>query len=254
MFRTIHGNLLPSCSDYEGAVRVWKNAHVHDRFVGWRGLANKRDTSKIVRMYPDGAVAFRYHATDVVIWRPNSLVVNCYDTPSTVVFASRFLPSGVHASTHRGEMWVSDESGIYQPHDKGLSFQYDGKWKVDTSTVACFERYVLDQKKAAAIRKIMKPFNEWRESMDRLLGRSRLYGTNLNCHTLFMEIHRGLTLGEIPEDMYKFISENMAVRYGDTFMHNCYVLGGAVTKEPVELGVLPPLKGKYQDLYAWNIV
>lgn len=254
MFQTIHGNLLPSCSDYESAVRVWENAFAHDRFEGYRGLKDIRDISKRVRMYPNGTVAFKYRATDVVIWRPNSLTVNCYDTPSTVVFANQFLPSGVYASTCRGQMWVNDKSGIYQPHDGGLLLYRDGEWKVNTSTAARFDRYILDRKKAAAIRRIMKPFNEWRESMDRLLGRGPAYGTNLNKHTLFMEIYRGLELGEIPKDMYRFLSECMVVRSGDRFMRNCYVLGGAVTKEPVELGSLPPIDKKYTDLYTWNIV
>ena len=86
MFR-IHRNLLPSCNSYEGAVRVFEDAHQVASFGGWRGLKDRRDSSKLVLKMGDGSVKFRFHHTDLVTWMADKIGIStsCSRTSSCLL-------------------------------------------------------------------------------------------------------------------------------------------------------------------------
>lgn len=91
---------LPSCSNYQGALRIWERAKVPPRSKNWsfdeRPLGTVSKTHYAV--IKDGAkIVFRLHQTNVVEWHnENSFTLDsCYDSISTRAFAERFLPGGI---------------------------------------------------------------------------------------------------------------------------------------------------------------
>jgi hypothetical protein len=242
----IDGRLLPCCDNYAGAVKIWENAHVHARFGDWRGLKDKRDTSKLVRKDGD-KVTFRLHLTDLVIWEPNRVYVRCYDSQSSRTFLDRFLPSGVDACRRSGETYIRWGGGYYQPSLSTLIFNYDGRWVLDESTAYRFKTHKVDLSKAARIRATLKPFLDWKKSVDRLKGEASASGDGSHASVLRHSMKSWLEAGRIPEDHYALLG---AAGVGDSYVRNCYILGGAVTKCEAPLGSLRP-KDEWSQLAAW---
>lgn len=250
----IHGHLLPYCSDYEGAVKVYENAHQHPRFDGWRGLKDKRDTSKTVCMTGTGAVVFRYHHTDMIIWEPNRVEINLYDSRSSSVFLDRFLPDGLTTRMIKGEMYIMDRNtgGCYMPRKGPLVFTYDGKWSVDVSNVYRFDTQTLDRKRAAEIRKIVSPFLDWWDSMERL--GAPIKAERVGYGDVLLSLKTSISKGAIPEEHYRQLAANLSdYEAREALLRNVYVLGGAVTKQITPLGA-PRHENKYEELRAWNYV
>lgn len=250
---TIHGHLLPHCSTYEEAVKVYEAAHQHPRFTsGWRGLKDKRDTSKQVCLTGTGAVVFRYHHTDMIIWLPDRVEIKLYDSRSSGVFLDRFLPSGLTTKTISGEMYIADRNGNCFVQEKGpLVFTYDGKWVLDQETAHRFEGEVLDRKRANQIRKIAQPFLDWWESMQRLrapITHERIFPM----YDVLFSLKTSLERGVIPEDHYRQLAASWTPSR-DVLVNELYVLGGAVQKQRLPPGVPRP-KNKYAGARAWNLI
>lgn len=246
----IHGNLLPGCSTYAGAVKVWEEAHQHSCMPqGWRGLKDKRDTSKLVTKTADGEVRFRYHHTDLVEWRPDRLIVRTYDSQSSVIFTNCFLPPGMLARSIGGEMYIMHKGLAYQAADRHLLFKYDGQWSVDEDTVARFTTEVVDKKKAYRVRKVVQPFVDWRESMQRL-GVPISHPRRVSTYDAMISLKTSIERGVVPEEHYRQLAASINLAPGTDLMCEAYVLGGAVVKQTAELGT-PRKRTKYAASPAW---
>lgn len=242
------GRGIPHAHTYEAAKKVWEDAPLSS-LDGWRGLKNKRDTTKVVRNR-DGVFDFRYHRTDVVTWYKDLITIRFYDSISTINFASCYLPLGINARSHKGDMYVEQDGNWYVPKKGVLEFRpKNGKWMVDTDLVHRHERYVLDKKRAAEIRKLLGPFREYRDAVTRLRQAHAPFRTarrddeHLLALMLRDRIHQGRPL---EQSQFKQLLENpWALKNDDVFLKTAYLTGGAVKKELAEIGV-PKERNKYE--------
>ena len=244
----IHALNLPSVRSYTEAKQVYAKAKPNNAGNDWRSLGQKRDTSKIVKQDTNGDVRFRYHHTDVVTYKADgTLEVYTFDSSNTVAFAGRFLPNSIQARSHDGRMWVGDLNGMYLPAvNKNLHFILGPHniWTVDPTTVCEITQLTLDHKKAAKIRKIIAPYLDWLEAAKRVGMKITWDRWNMNV-PVFLKEH--LANGLIPEELYPKLA-CMQLR-----MHDMYVLGGAVSKEPAPFGSLTK-RSPYTYSQAWGSV
>lgn len=257
MVQAIHARNLPRVKSYAEAMQCYMHAHQHARFGDWRGLKDKRDETKRIRLSSTGAVLFRYHATDVVAWHPDQVRVVCYDSQSTVVFADRFLPDGLVAESYRREMGIrkTTTGECYLPTGSvPLTFDnVDGDWVVHPGGVRSHTRTVTDRKLAYKTRKALRPFLDWLATMQRI-------GTDLGDDKiprpkLLPELKDYLVAGEIPTQFYR----HMAVyewrnRDHESLIRQCLILSGAVTRVELPPGQVPKKKCIYEGLPAWRHV
>lgn len=248
----ISGHNLPRAKTYEEAQRVWEESHQHDRFGDhYRGLVNKRDTSKTVSNM-DGVYRFRYHHTDIVEYWKDLLVVRVHDSRSTVIFANRFLPSGIHAESIKGEMYVAQNGHYYVPKKSSLEFRLkDGKWVLDEFTAHAFDVFTLDKSLAAKIRTKLKPLRERRDALLRLRNgqhRAELRSEGGMCEVL----NQALMFKALDEDVIRMLLNYTATYDDKILLPNAYLVGGAVKKETVvgvQRQVNSPYSGRTGRLY-----
>lgn len=245
----IHAHLLPACNTYEGAVQIFEKAHQHARFEPWwRGLKDKRDTSKTIAKNVDGVIRFRYHHTDLVTWAPDELRVFTWDSRSSVDFADRFLPDGIRAVSKRGVMHLVQDGMYYTAGAGPIVFnKRDRGWVVDPRTVARHQNSVLDRTKAAHVRKTLKPYMDWNASIDRMIGASAF--TRVLPQQIAWMLRAAFATGVIPVDQYQPLRESLATS-SERFLKECYVLAGAVTKVEAPLGSLPK-PDPYVSILGW---
>ena len=250
----IHAHLLPSVSSYDEARRVYNEATKFSPKTSvaykWpaniRGLRGKRDTSKTVFVDSDGAVNFQYHHHVMVKWvSPTEVHVLCYDTRSSVEFANAFLPTGLRASgTAMRVNGCRAMSGYLvfhkQPHG----------WEPDLATVTPEFQPALDREIAARVRKVFKPFFEWRAALNALRRTGEPY-TGAGAYSCSNEMLQSARVyfvhGRVPEEdfpeFYRItgpINEHSLIRL--------YAACGAIYKKQLPPGE-PPRKTKY-DAYA----
>lgn len=227
---------LPSCGSYREAVRLHDNAHASGKFpVGWRGLKNKRDETKLVSRFGD-EIAFRLHNTNVVTWMPKEVQIGFYNSQSTILFANQFLPDGLSVTSIRGDMYAENHEGVFRPKYSTLDFHLeDGRWKVNHTAVDTPLIEVLDLKKAAAIRKIMNPFFEWELTLERLgVPLPPAQGT---ADQWYRSIQDVIKKGEIkPEEYLTLRSYPVPICNP---MHDAYILGRARYKAFAKFGARP---------------
>ena len=246
------GKNLPTVRSYQDALGVfegaWKGTH-----NDWRGINtnNKRDSSKLVLKRSDGSVAFRYHHTELVTWHDNKTVsIDFHGSQSSATFISAFTPSGLdpHRSNDTLYMRTSGDKYWTNKGRQGVAFTFCEEtrgWLPDMADVAMFHAFNIDLKKAAAVRKLFKPFLEWKKSMERL--GTTFYPSDRNLTTATLALKEWIRDG-VPEGMYRVAAESAL---GDQFLRNAYVLAGAVEKIDDAPGVLPR-KSPYESLVAWN--
>lgn len=244
----LSGRNIPRVRSYSDALKVFDNAYRHNRFKEWRGLSSTRDTTKTVKK--DGPmVVFRYHTTDVVRWLPDRVSVTCVDTRSTVTFAHCLTPMGVNPATHHKAMYVGNDQGCFYPRGSSVEFVLENaRWVVNPNTVESWDVEHLNKQRAARIRQILKPFLDWKESVERLQG-SRIATTGTTKAIVIESLKHFIAKGKIPEDTYMHLATHGAGNDAE-FMAQCYVLGGAVSKIPATFGSLKK-KSKYRSLNAW---
>lgn len=108
----------------------------------------------------------------------------------------------------------------------------DKKWVVHKDSVYAHDEYVLDRTRAAHIRKMLRPFCEYRDSVLRLRGgvhRAEYADEHRLCVIL-----RNILVNNQPHDDARndFMSEQTA--YDDSILlKNAYLVGGAVHTEKV---------------------
>jgi len=244
----INPYLLPRIRSYSDALKHWEQAPLSPANGNWRALCRKRDTSKLIRKDINGAICLRYHHTDVVTYHDDkTITVSCYDSSNTIAFANQLLPCGISAHTSSGIMYVSDSDGSYLPvAHTDLKFNKDehGNWKVNPSTVRELTECKLDLKAAARIRKILRPFQDWQESVRRVGG---AHSDRINFVKLIHALKSCLDEGCIPDHMYA----TLGLHY--IYMPEAYILGGAVKKITTPFG-WKEKKTIYDSSVAWQYV
>lgn len=124
-----------------------------------------------VRMTHDGgAVAFRYHCTNVVVWyRDGSYNINLsYNSRSTCEFGNRFIPRG-HYADKQGHRLLIDDT-VY-PAGCQLTVSADG---VVSGMLYQFRRTTVNRKRARQILlgSNYHAYKAWRETMLPMLADS----------------------------------------------------------------------------------
>jgi hypothetical protein len=114
-----------SINTYAEAVSFYDSCPVkrgHD-YGDERPVKGKARSNMGVRI-KNGCVIFRYHATDVVTWRPdNSYVIDTYTSNSTCTFADCFTPIG-HRLVREGR--ALQVEGVYHPVVRSITVRQDG--------------------------------------------------------------------------------------------------------------------------------
>lgn len=246
----IQARLLPSVSSYDEALTLYEKS-----FSGsdnWRRL-KKRDASKLICKTDDGRVLFRYHHTVLVEWvGQGHIVLNLYDSVSSHIFMNAFLPYGVYAHSIHGSMHICvPGKGVYSS-TKPLEFKRtDGAWILQNpDTVIRHTKIAYDAKVAAAIRKKVKPFIEDCRALMRI-RQERIPAWRINSNCLSLDSIE--TLDKVIKGEEVSLSD--VAQYHElsltTTMQHAYVLGGAVKREVLPLGSVPPRKNKYEYLNTW---
>lgn len=246
---TIHARLLPQARSYNEAWAVYESAHKYPRSSSnARGLKDARDTTKTVFIERGEEVCFQLHNTVVVRWSPENVRVGFYDSSSTVVFANQFLPNGMRAITHKREMYIACSGMYYVPKRGEMDFRFiDGLWTPDPTQVHRTDTTAMDHKRAARIRQILKPFMDWKMSIDRLKGGAPTAFLKAEGYAL---LRTALHIEELDQIYWPSLVSYGAAADPD-FMKQCYVLGGAVTKVQAPFGSLPK-PTPYENLIAWG--
>jgi hypothetical protein len=108
-----------------------------------------------------------------------------------------------------------------------------GSWNV-TNPAEPEKEWVLDRKKAAEVRKIIKPYKTWLEMTDRLTGTTRrnytgTYGYERSVQQLLDE----------PEHLAAYPTHRRELGPPSLFLRTAYEVYGARTKQPVPFNRLP---------------
>lgn len=255
----ISGRNLPRVRSYEEAAQVWEKSHINDRIGGGeqiRGLVNKRDTSKTVHRHIDRegktSYYFFYHDTSLVVWHEDCIKLKVYDSQSSVTFASMFLPYDISAKTHKGEMYYQHDGNLYQPRERELIFnRIEHGWKVDQTTTAVYDYYVLDKSRAAQIRKLLKPLREHRDLLLRLRNGDHRARDISEVHVV-CELRDALAAGELPEHKVRELLMFSPVYDDERLLKNAYLVGGAVKKMRTPTGPNPG--NPYQGLTGLGFI
>ncbi len=210
----------------------WKN-----ELTSWRPLDGRR--KKHVRLVKcDGGDMYQcvLHDTPVVAYcRDGSARLQVWSSQSTQSFAWSVKPAGCRPISHKSHMfWAIDtaEGTEYHRMD-GLELRptaREGVWTITNPDVPEKE-FVLDRKKAAAVRKVLEPYKQWSAMTTRLSG---IHGAVVYDSRPFVE-----ALLERPNRIEEFPTIFKAIGTPDRFMYTAYEVSGARSKQPVPRTRLP---------------
>ena len=142
---------VSSISNHAEAVAFYERCPVkggHD-YGDERRIKGKESSRQMsVRILKNGYVAFKYHATDVVTWRPdNSYVIESYASRSTCVFANRFIPPRHWLTKEGSHLGIGAwDTGTVYPVLRSATVRGD-----HVETKAMFTRQVVDRKGAKQV-------------------------------------------------------------------------------------------------------
>lgn len=243
----IHGHLLPRVSTYEQAVALYEKTPEPKAALPYNARLlrpNTQDTSKLIARHVN-AVEFIFHQTSLVQWfSPDEIRVFCHDSVSSRIFIDRFLPPGMVAVSHRGDTTING----YKPKNKSITFRRKNDvWYPDPDDLANETTYKVDLKRAAAIRKLLKPVLEWGQALETLSGQKITF--SMGTFDAQTELAQLLSLPEIPTKNYRFV-----MQYLNQFTWNkdwkpmdvALAVGGAVKKVELPPGTMP-VKSRWED-------
>lgn len=159
------------CDNYKQALDLF------ERTTPWRNggedhpLPNKRVRHMGVRKLPDGSIAFRFHRTDVVTWRPDeTYTLVPYQSQSTCDFASAFLPYGHNLCKTGAVLGIYERTGpsVYYPVEYDSNVHVNPTLKAPTHKLnSIFVKQRVNQKAAKAARDKTRyaEFAEWYKLM-----------------------------------------------------------------------------------------
>ena len=210
----------------------WKN-----ELTSWRPLDGRR--KKHVRLVKcDDGEAYQcilYDTPIVMYCIDGSVRLQVWSSQSARSFAWSVAPRGCTPVSHKTHMfWAIDtaEGTEYHRMD-GLEIKPTGRegiWEVVNPDVPEKE-FVLDRKKAAAVRKVLEPYKQWSAMTTRLSG---IHGAVVYDSRPFVE-----ALLERPNRIEEFPTIFRAIGTPDRFMYTAYEVSGARSKQPVPRTRLP---------------
>ena len=164
--------------------------------------------------YP--AVGCMLHSSNVVVYLSNGEIHynSCgYNTMSTNAFASKVMPRGVYASSHRGEAMVTGGDNLSKIQGDGpiKLYQESGVWVVhEPTTPHC---YYLRHKPMTIERRRAKPFMDFCTSMVSVLGSQDNYNrAGAYSSTTMLEVYEAI--GD--EDKWADMAELLLARAYDS--------------------------------------
>lgn len=245
---TLTGANLPRVRSYADALALYeKNERFHTGY-NYRGITNKRDTSKRIHKCGD-VIRFIYYQTALVEWHPDKVVTRVWNSPSSCTFSGAFLPPGIDAVSVHGLMFLWTSAGYFAPKGIALDFTFDkakNLWSPVAEQCATFTACVLNHKRAAWVRKQLKEWITWRDVMDRLHGEREFEIGNYNGGFRYLI----QLLNGDPIDSKEELRQYTVLREKDLF-RNAYILAGAVEKVELPFGSAPK-KSPYDHNLAWG--
>jgi len=162
---SMHGCASRDINNHAEAVAFYESCKIkrgHD-YGDERPIRGKEGSKSMsVRIY-QGAVKFRYHNTDVVVWRPDdSYEIEAWSSASTCTFANRFLPEG-HYLTR--ETKVLFDGGVYHPVLRGIRRHKDGTTEAQDKPVFRIQRIDKAAAKAVLAKTRYAEYRDWYKVM-----------------------------------------------------------------------------------------
>ena len=235
---TIRTNDLAVISSFEAAEKhwnegkEWKNEH-----ASWRPLAGRRKTHiHLVKLSQGGYECVLFETPIVTYYPDGSVKLIAHNTQSTLSFARYVSPPGCTPVSHKGHMfWCVDTPGgeHYQYETMVIAPVREGVWVV-TTPAAPLKEWVLDRKKAAEVRKLIKPYAEWYEMTSRLIGKAAhgVASRYAHAHGIGLLLDEPTRVEAYPELMHM-------LGHPLTFRQTAYEVCGARTQQPVPRTRLP---------------
>lgn len=232
---SISSRNLPRIRTYQQAVDFWKEAPVQDGL--FRTLNTKRDTSKRVWSPDDGkTIRFRFHHTDLVEYTEEWINITFWNSVSSGIFIDCLSP--LRTANSISDMRVN---GV-KPELSSVRFRFEkNEWVPFPEDMQQEYKVVVDRKIAAAVRKRLAPFENYRRARAALEGRKPRY-------TQSAYIPPWLELERFEDPAFWPQTYLTAERCAPTALaRRLIVNAGGVRREPLPLGVAPS-KSVY-DLY-----
>ncbi len=220
---------LPHVRSYADALNTWERA-IKVKDPDWRHLNSKRDSSKRIRLIHN-VVSFRYHSTDVVKWHAQDHVeVTFWDSVSTGLFASCFLPPGIRVDKS-DPMIVNG----MRPQWSSINFRLvECEWRPDLDDVRVEYQVVADPKKVHAAQKRAREYLKYRRARWALEGRPEMFADD---YVMFVRRHIGQLME--PPNAFPEVHRMLHAVSDTLILRAAAVNAGAVTKEPLPLGQRP---------------
>lgn len=234
---TISTHNMPWIKSHAEAEEYFKSRSPWPQHSNWRPLDNKRTVHKrlvlneVTQTYQ--CVLYE-HA--LVTYHPNGKVaLECYNSVSSCAFAHRVSPEGMSVISHRNYMYwkVGDQ---YFRTDRRMTFQKEDNGWVYLDGAATDTKLVVDRKKAADVRKILKPLLDWLTVHERITGQKVYDRTNYSYTDAAMNEY----LNNPSSDLFIDVITHVGGR--DKIIESAYKLRDAIKTEQVPLGTLPPRK------------
>jgi len=225
-------------SSYGGAVALFEKSKPFDEGdPNTRMLCTKRETGKAISR-PEGLdeICFSYYNTELVRWvSPKQVLVGYYDSVSSRAFIDRFLPPGLYTLSVFGETYV----GGVRAKGGQVLFQYDpatNKWVPDAEMVRKEYDFRVNRKRAAEIKRLFKPFLEWKEATEKLRGEKMGGRVEQVVGTAFL-LNSILETNALPQERFMALANELPT--GLNLLRVANNLGGAIEKVELPIGQIP---------------
>ncbi|MBS0454010.1 MAG: hypothetical protein JSS14_22130 [Proteobacteria bacterium] len=175
--------------------------------------------------------ACTFYETAMVTYYEDGIAVCCDERMSSRLFLNCVLPNELHSFAHKNATWLQLGDKFYT----GLKVQFD---LVDGRAVyACGAQEhvieVTDLKKAAQVRKQLKPFMEWHRAVSRLAPqREGVWSTPVTYIAAAKDLLDGAGLEHF-DKIRTHVADHKEL------LKHAYQVSGARTSQPIPIGKLP---------------
>ena len=229
---------LANISSFESAEQHWNSAKAwKNENAMWRPLAGQRKRHMRIEQRLDEAYdCVLYWTALVTYWKNGDAKLETHDSQSSLLFAQNMAPFGCTPLRHRGEMFWEIRTPEGRVYHKGTIYleRVEGGWNVvNAATKKPEMEWVLDRKKAAQVRKTLKPYIDWHELTSRLMGSMTWVRYGSDYDKLVQKLLNEPTNHEAYPEFAKFLNPSQLL------FNTAYRLAGAHTRHPVPFDRLP---------------
>lgn len=169
-------------SSYADAYEHW---HANFRYDGkkerhWAPLDGVRKPhAALLNANADDAFIARLYDTNMVVYYADGGVsITTHDSSTSRAFLDNVLPPGCSAFAHSGSTYITATlRGETHYFGQGRTFLRQGPdGRLDVIATPERVEHTFDQKKLATLRKKLKPFVDWKRSVERLSGKKAVLG------------------------------------------------------------------------------